>query len=293
MSLDAYYYTDKLKEVLRSDGRIKDVSLEFSKIVDNAERIKYLEKLLNETKIIADKGKLKMEKSNKISEIYRDKGNKAYSKKEFIDSLIQYNQSLCFADSNENLSLAYANRSAVYFELGLYETCLKNIELAKKHDYPKDKMKKLENREIICSEKIAEKGFMNDQSMSNPLGEEFLKLSYKPHTQVPYIAECLDLKQDELFGRYIIANRNLSPGDVVIIEEPFSKSLQADHKYEHCLNCLKDNFMSLTPCPRSTSAMFCSTECMNEALESFYKYEVDIIDKLNTLCTKILRIGKF
>lgn len=290
MSTDAYYYTDKVKELLKTHNRIKEVSLEFSKIVDNAERIKFCENLMKEFNLLDNYGKLKLEKSNKIADLCREKGNKSYSKRQFVDSLIQYNQSLCFAESNETLALAYGNRSAVFFELNLYETCLNNIDLAINHNYPKDKLDKLENRKTLCLEKIAQ-GADKDELQAIPNGEEFLKLSYKPHEKVPYIGDCLELKKDEIFGRYLVANRKLSPGDVVIIEDAFSKSLQHNHKYEHCLYCLKDNFMNLQPCPLTTSAMFCSAKCRNEALESFYKYESEIFDKLNSICTKILRVA--
>lgn len=290
MDNDVYQFTDKLKELLRADGKIREVSVEFMKITENSDRIKFLDSLLNEYKLLNDHGKLKIPKNDKISEACREKGNKSYTQKQFIDAVVQYNQSLCFAESRQNLGLAFANRSAVFLELKMFSTCLKNIEMAKSHDYPNDKLEKLDKRAEICRQMIDE-GAESDQSQSVPAGEEFLKLSYPPHSKLPFIADCLELKSDENFGRYVISNKELVPGEVVCIEGPFSKILMPNHKYKHCINCLKDNFLSLIPCQLSSSAMYCSEQCKNDAFETFYKYEVDILDKLNQICTKIVRIA--
>lgn len=59
-----------------------------------------------------------------------------------------YNKAICFAETgSEELSLAFANRSAIYFGLHLYDACLKNIKIAKEAGYPKRLMRKLDERE--------------------------------------------------------------------------------------------------------------------------------------------------
>lgn len=290
MDNDVYQFTDKLKELLRKDGKISAVSAEFAKITDNSERIKILTNLLNEYKLLESYGKLKSPKNDMIAAACRDKGNKSYTNKEFIDAIVHYNQSLCLAESNAILALAYANRSAVCFEIQMYSACLTNIELSKQHDYPQDKLDKLNKRAETCQQLINE-GAESDESQQMPVGKNHLKLSYPPHSKLPFIANCLELKSDDNFGRYIVANKRLVPGDVVCIESPFSTMLLPAHKFKHCLNCLSDNFMVLIPSELSTSAMFCSDECKRDAFDTFYKFEVDILDKLNLICTKILRIA--
>lgn len=290
MENDVYQFTEKLKELLRNDGKISEVSMEFKKIKENSEMIKFLHNLLSKYKLLSDYGRLRIPKNDKISDACREKGNKSYAQKQFIDAVVQYNQSLCFAETQQNLALAFANRSAVFFELKMFSTCLDNIELAKFHNYPKEKLDKLEKRAEMCRQMIDE-GAESDQSQSIPAGEEYLKLSYPPHPILPFIADCLELKCDKDFGRYIVSTKELTPGEIICIESPFSKILMPDHKFKHCINCLKDNFMSLVPCSLSTSAMYCSDECKKDAYDTFYKYEVDIIDKLNLICTKIVRIA--
>jgi signal peptidase I len=85
----------------------------------------------------------------------------------------------------------------------------------------------------------------------------FFKLSYPPNKKIPFIANCLELRTDEKYGRYIITNRLLKTGDVVAIEEPIYKVIKADsryntcyesNRYQRCANCLMDNLLDLIPC---------------------------------------------
>lgn len=289
MSLsEVYDYTDKLKELLIKSGKVHDISLEFKNIAEISERVKFVQNLLAEFKLNVDTSRLKLGKMNAIAESCRTKGNQFYAKKQFLDALEAYNQSLCFAETGSSgIALAYANRSAVFFELQLYDSCLRNIKLAIDSGYPKENMDKLEKREAMCRE-------LNDneeQKMKEPLGSSHLKLSYPSHKKIPFIAECLELRNDRKFGRYITTRTPLKPGDVVAAEPPFSKLLLPQHRYKYCATCLKDNSLDLIACSSCTSTMFCSDDCAKIGTEKFHKYECAIIDKLNTLSTKILRIA--
>jgi hypothetical protein len=249
---------------------------------------------------------VEMEKSNKIADECRIIGNKLYSQRNFFDALVKYNESLCFAqDGSEAIGLAYANRSAVYFEMKLYEKCLKNIELAKLNGYPEKNFHILDKRSQKCHE------FKSEQQqvtvMENPF--EFVKLSYKENPRLPFVVNCLELKQSEVFGRYIVTTQDLNVGDILAIEEPHFKVIKSDsryescpemNKYQRCSVCLKDNLMDLIPCPYCISsefffkffsiwrlqinflftAMFCSEECMDYAMKSYHNYECGIIEIL-------------
>lgn len=289
---DVYDYTDKLKERLAKTSKVIDISREFKGITDNAERVKYLENLLLTYNLIGDDGKLKLKKSDVIAESCRAKGNKLYANKQFLDALDAYNQSLCFAESgSENVGYAYANRSAVFYELGLFDNCLHNIQQAKQNNYPAANLAKLDKRMETCLETMNNRANLQD-TMSVSVGAEyFYKLTRKSSERLPFIADCLELKCDANFGRYIITNSPLKPGDVVVVEEPFSKLLLPAQRYKYCANCLKDNFLDLITCDSCTSTMFCSNACANIGKEKFHDYECPVVDKLNSLCTKILRIA--
>jgi hypothetical protein len=87
-------------------------------------------------------------KSNRKADTLRNEGNEFYKEEDFCRALLAYNYSLCFAKpGTEAVGLAYGNRSAVYFCLEEYKLCIQNINLAKAHNYPLDKIQKLDKRE--------------------------------------------------------------------------------------------------------------------------------------------------
>lgn len=193
-------------------------------------------------------------KSTEEAEKARSAGNKFYVERSFFDALVKYNESLCHAVAgSETVGLAFANRSAVFFELKLFETSLKNIELAKLNGYPLKNVTILDKRAEKCCEQIkAGSGILQDES---PF--DFIRLSYEANPTLPFVANCLVLKKSDKFGRYIITNRDLKVGDIVAIETPHFRVLKSDSRYDscqqqnvyqRCSSCLKDNLMDLFPC---------------------------------------------
>lgn len=94
-------------------------------------------------------------KSNVLSNRSREFGNECFKKKKLLDSLHHYNEAIklaCFpvlkseAESRRNddeeddstLAMAFANRSAVYAELGLpfYDKAVQDVNYALKYGYP-------------------------------------------------------------------------------------------------------------------------------------------------------------
>lgn len=219
-------------------------------------------------------------KNEKKAEELRSQGNVLYGKNEFVESVEKYNESLCYAESQDKLALSYANRSAVCFELKLYFFCLENIKLAKTHGYPADKMSKLDERMEKCHRLMAE-GADSDEDMMKALGGELMKLSHQPHPKIPYIVDCLDIQFNEEFGRHIVTKKKLLPGDIICIEKPYAKILYPDLKFTRCVHCMQDDTLTLIPCPISSSAMFCSETCKTDAFQSFYELRVDMMNDID------------
>lgn len=151
-------------------------------------------------------------KSNAKSEELRTEGNKFYSQRKFFNALLKYNESLCYAEpASENVGHAYANRSAVYFEMKLYERCLKNVELAKQHRYPENNLEVLNNRTAKCNDLV-------NNSREKPSDVwNFFKLSYPPNVKLPFVVDCLEAKISEKYGRHLITNQALKVGDIVAV----------------------------------------------------------------------------
>lgn len=191
-------------------------------------------------------------KCNATSEALRSEGNKFYSQRLFFEALLKYNESLCFAETaSENLGHAYANRSAVYFEMKLYDRSLRDIEAAKLYGYPERSFEVLKKRAAKCCD--LSKSYKDNA----PDPWKIFKLSYPPNKRLPFTAECLEMATSEKYGRHVVTNRTLRVGDIVSIETPFCCTLVSESQfydvpesniYQRCSNCLKENAMELIPC---------------------------------------------
>lgn len=181
---------------------------------------------------------------------FREEGNDNFRFGEFYEALIAYNKCLSYATENsDQVALAYGNRSAVYLHLKMIEKCLENIQLAKDHGYDKSKLTKLLDREEKCKEILKQEM----ENVQRDARDDFFNLSYPPNEKIPFIVECLQLREDEKYGRYLITNTDLHAGDVIAVEEPFYKFIDKEFSFSRCTNCLKPNHLSLIPCTKCSS----------------------------------------
>lgn len=182
-------------------------------------------------------------KADKKSNELREKGNVAFNLKKMIRSLTFYNKSITFAVSKKTRALGFANRSAVYFELGRFQECLQNIEWARKNGYPKDKMEKLDVREMKCRESMENKDEEIDLW-------DFIKMSYPANEKIPWIVDCVELQKNKK-RQGIYAKTDLKSGDIISIEKPLFHFQDEEVYYRRCCNCFKVNMMNLIPCQRT------------------------------------------
>jgi len=206
-------------------------------------------------------------KDNTIADKLRNNGNTFFKKGKYFDALIKYNESLCRAEiGSENMAFAYANRSAVFMELKMYEKCLKNIQQAKDAGYPQAKIQNLNDRYERATTLIAESHPATTaaaQAENDPF--QFYKLSYPAHPKNPDIVNCVEYAENKKYGRHIIASKDLKAGDVIAIEKHFVKVFyqvpknEAAYKhilYQYCAYCLNTNKIDLIPCDGCTTSKF-------------------------------------
>lgn len=199
-------------------------------------------------------------KSNERAEKTRNKGNKLFVEKSYFDALLNYNESLCYAEcGSEAIGLAYANRSAVYYEMKLFDNCLRNIELARHNGYPPKNIQILDKRAQKCLQQIENGGEVKRDD--DPF--DFIKLSNEINTSLPFVSNSLQLRRSEKFGRYIVTSKDLKVGDIVAIEQPYFKVIKTDsryegceelNKYQRCTYCLRSNLLDLIPCATCSSS---------------------------------------
>lgn len=183
-------------------------------------------------------------KNNSLAKKFRNVGNDHFRKQEYFEALMLYNRSLCVAETgSESIPIAYANRSAVYVKLKHFDVCLENIQLARKFNYPAEKMEKLNKREEECIELMKTE---KPNSDDNPFN--YFKLSYLPNEKHPQIVDCLELRNNKKFGNYVVTTRELKTGDIIAIEEPTYKAANSGARLYRCAYCFKDALLNLFPC---------------------------------------------
>ena len=145
---------------------------------------------------------------------------------------------------SEEFSLAFANRSAVYLEVGEFELCLENIQLAIDcGGYPEEKVQSLMERREKCLDllEVDERDAQRDPW-------NFFKLSEKANKKIPFVIDSIEMRESKQFGRHLITNRALKTGEVICIEKPFYKLIMNSARFSHCGNCLKSENLNLFPC---------------------------------------------
>ncbi|CRK88878.1 CLUMA_CG002591, isoform A [Clunio marinus] len=198
-------------------------------------------------------------------EFLRNEGIKFYNEGKFFEALESYNKSLCKTKLGSiDDALAYECRSVVYFDVNQYQLCLENIQFARDNGFPNERIHILDEREEKCKILLETQEKCNDDNLW-----KFFKLSYPPNPKIPFIINCLELHKSEIFGRYVVANQDLFPGDIIAIEEPVFKSVHSEAQHTRCATCVKSNKLSLIPSNISETAMFCSTECLRIGTKIF------------------------
>lgn len=88
------------------------------------------------------------------------------------------------------------------------------------------------------------------------------KLSFKPHDQFPDIANVLEIKHDEQFGRHVVAKCNIEVGQIIAKGEPFADAVvcQSSTRRSYCLTCKKIG-TDFIDCENCADVKFCSEIC--------------------------------
>lgn len=164
---------DKIAEILnarlRTMGQQIEITYKYKELKTDEDRIIYTFSIMREHNIVPKMtGK---PKDAKESERLREQGNKIFVKcgtnsAQYMEALKLYIKSIAFAPyPSRQLALAYANRSAVLFELALYLECTQDINRALALDYPDNLRAKLCIRKAYCLH------LLEDQSIEQMIKE--------------------------------------------------------------------------------------------------------------------------
>ncbi|XP_057654662.1 SET and MYND domain-containing protein 4-like isoform X1 [Diorhabda carinulata] len=265
-------FQDLIKNI-QIDNEVKHVSDEFSKISSCSEKVSFVYALLKRYNLLP--GLVVDEKRNEEAIKLREHGNQKFKEKKLKEALDLYTNSLAYAEKNsEHYPKAIANRSAVLFELELYEECIKDIETALDHNYPKElQLKIIKRNEIAKSKKTTNKKIHYFQQIP-------VIPKDSQSTSIQSASNILEIEISDVQGRYVVAKENIEIGDVLAVEKPFCHVLASEF-FTHCHECLKLCY-NLLPCPNCTQVLYCSIECQNNA-KIYHVYECKILKTLRNL----------
>lgn len=216
--------------VARLDDRLPEVEQHFSGECSEEDMFSYFWGLqeAHECLVLSVPETLKSESS---AVTYRTRGNTLYRCKNLKEALKSFNFSIMFAPhppapstaassceeapadgtpvAFETLALAYANRSAVMFELRQYEECMKDVELAILHGYPEASRCKLLARKERCVAKRKEEGGTTERLLTTH--QHFPAIATADPAS-PRRSDAITLSHSPEKGRHFLANREIQPG---------------------------------------------------------------------------------
>ncbi len=103
------------------------------------------------------------------------------------------------------------------------------------------------------------------------------------HEKIPCASSAVTVAYDDVFGRHIVADRQIEVGEVIFVEDPIVSYLDTESDAsasESCHECFsrvgggaKQMESPLIPCPGCTRVVFCSVRCRKRAWEGHHQYE--------------------
>lgn len=195
-------------------------------------------------------------KNNIKSTGSRVRGNEYFAAGDWNMAMEMYNKSLRSADvDSENVALVHSNRSACFFKLKMFAEALVAIEMAKTAKIPDRLLPKLEQRRQKCQNELENRTWTR-QPEYQP------KLDFEANKKIPCLANVVEMRCDQKFGRHLVAIRDIQDDKIILVEENFAVSRTDD--FSVCYTCFRGMFSNFLACDQCTSVMFCSIECKTQ-----------------------------
>ncbi|KAK4323225.1 hypothetical protein Pmani_006056 [Petrolisthes manimaculis] len=104
-----------------------------------------------------------------------------------------------------------------------------------------------------------------------------------PSANIPSLSNKVQLAFSPTQGRFLVAKNDILPGEVLLVEEGYSRVLNLDsHLKTHCSGCLAGCTVPL-PCPCCPMVIFCSKECQERELALYHGQECNTLATLAAL----------
>lgn len=139
-----------------------------------------------------------IDKCNKTAKNLLDDGHEYFKKRNYRAAMEKYNNSLCFAEIGSKWqSLAFGYRSACFMRMKMYKLAMDDMRSALEYKHTGRTLLRLLVQLAECHQQSKADDLIEDVSVpesSYPLDKEF-----------PCLADVLEIREDKVFGRHIVA----------------------------------------------------------------------------------------
>lgn len=186
-------------------------------------------------------------KSDSVSRVFSRRGDAELKESRWSNALSFFSRSLCFAETNEQMSHGFANRAICFYEMKMFNECLVDMDLAKEYKYAN--LDELEKRQIDC---------VHFLEIGNQTESFVPQLSFEQHEHFPGLANILQISRNKEDGLHVRATVDIEAGKTVLVERAFT-ALSIGNE-QRCSKCFA-TYTNLVPCKQCTRALFCVDSC--------------------------------
>ena len=168
--------------------------------------------------------------------------------------------------------LGHTKLAAEYFDKALAHLLSANISKKKLDVLHKEFKSQLEECLADSMNKDIQELKFSENSINNTnTVQHHPEFPEEVHEVFSSLSDACDVAYNEEQGRFIIAKRDLKPGETVLTEKPFASVVLFEHSLSHCHECFK-RVDAPVPSTHCCLAVFCTDSC-REAAETYHKYE--------------------
>ena len=89
----------------------------------------------------------------------------------------------------------------------------------------------------------------------------------EPNPCLPCARADVKIKYHPDKGRYLVAEKDVGPGEMLLVEKPYSSILLPEYYSSHCQTCYQ-RVLAAMPCWCCSKVRFCSDECRSVELHN-------------------------
>lgn len=223
--------------------------------------------------------------------------------------LYYFTESIAFAPNNsEELALGYNNRSILLHHLKKYDEAIADIDralactksnalkaklLCRKANclnyVDREKFRPAAEEARICIEgledrlsdikiKLRSSLGLSMQAFRKPLVKQPLEKINKSPNLTSREGD-IEIKQNTRFGRHLITNADIEPGEIVMVQDAYAMSPQEELMFLVCAFCLNCAWNGI-PCESCPCVIYCSEQCKRQAWERYHEIECPLLSVL-------------